>query len=717
MDPGATIHQESPSVEPFEHLSFLLATLRTSTNAHDMALYVATGLPELLPCALSGLLFSQQPTFTRPGSCQWNGSLLPDTESLAIHQAFQELVDEAMRQGPCFMAHTPENSTALHNTFLALQLTFLALLPLRTLHQQFGVVLVGRTSLDDFSSQEVILLHTFAEQLTVLLTDLHQQQQQQQHVHTLQTLVETRTAELSCTQVKYQALQHIQTAITTNASYQTLLQALAHTLAPLLPLDRTTLTRYQAVQDVFEVSALAGRHRPQQFGDVGTTVARLHSHLGWVWERQQPLWRGDLAQEQQFPIEGCLFQEGIRSYVVMPLLMAGEVLGTLNIGSTTPHRYTEEHLRFLQEVGQHLALALHHLSTTEMLTDCAQLDSATQAAAHPAFRTLIGHSRAFQKVIQLADSVASTDTTVLLLGETGTGKDLLAKAIHERSERRAHPLIMMNCAALPAGLIESELFGHERGAFTGAMTRKMGRFEQADGGTIFLDEIGDLPLELQVKLLRVLQDGTCERLGGSWTLNVNVRVIAATNQDLERAVAEGRFRADLYYRLRVFPIHLPPLRERLQDIPLLVQHFLTKYGSRFGKHIKTVSSMSMNALLAYPWPGNVRELEHVIERAAILSSKSRLELGNWLPAPSTAPGGGPIPTLAELERDHILHVLALTGWRVSGERGAARVLGLKASTLEARMKKLGISRRSIKFPLFGNIQGIVQKNTLFAMTR
>ena len=309
------------------------------------------------------------------------------------------------------------------------------------------------------------------------------------------------------------------------------------------------------------------------------------------------------------------------------------------------------------------------------------------------FEEIIGSSPALKKVFQNIERVATTSSTVLLTGETGTGKELVARAIHNLSSRKNSVLVKVNCAALPGGLIESELFGHEKGAFTGALSRKVGRFELANGGTIFLDEIGDLPLELQAKLLRVLQEGEFERVGGSQTIRVDARVIAATNRDLESAVGEGRFRQDLYYRLNVFPIRLPSVRERKEDIPLLVKYFSMKYGAKLGRRINTIPQKAMNSLLAYPWPGNVRELENVIERSVILSPGSQLELGDWLPKPSVSSRGTRVPTLEELEREHIIGVLELTGWRVSGEKGAGRLLNVKPTTLEARMKKLRIERK------------------------
>jgi len=311
------------------------------------------------------------------------------------------------------------------------------------------------------------------------------------------------------------------------------------------------------------------------------------------------------------------------------------------------------------------------------------------------FEELIGRSAALEKVLKNVERVAPTDSTVLVTGETGTGKELIARAIHNLSPRKGKPLVKVNCAAIPAGLIESELFGHEKGAFTGALARRIGRFELADGGTIFLDEIGELPLDLQSKLLRVLQEGEFERVGGTHTFKVHVRVIAATNRDLADLSRDGRVRPDLYYRLNVFPIHLPPLRERENDLELLAHFFLHKFSTRFGKRIERVSPSVLQALRAYPWPGNVRELEHVIERAVILSEGPDLEPIEWLTPPqgTTAVPGHAAP-LVEVERDHILRVLEATRWRVSGEKGAAKILGLNPTTLEARMKKLGIKRPS-----------------------
>ena len=311
------------------------------------------------------------------------------------------------------------------------------------------------------------------------------------------------------------------------------------------------------------------------------------------------------------------------------------------------------------------------------------------------FGDIVGQSNALSYVFFRVEQVAPLDATVLLLGETGTGKGMIARAIHHASARKERSMITVSCTALPASLIESELFGRERGAYTGSDARQIGRFELAHGGTIFLDEIGEMPLELQAKLLRVLQDGEFERLGSPRTIKVDVRIIAATNRNLELEIREGRFREDLFYRLNVFPITLPPLRQRKDDIPLLVQHFVAKFNKKIGKKIETVSRETLNLLEQYHWPGNVRELESVVERAVILSQGRELTvLDRFDSFPSSgATPGQEVKILADLEHDHILQVLQRTSWRIEGKNGAALLLGVNPSTLRARMRKAGICRK------------------------
>src|SRR5258706_43970 len=305
------------------------------------------------------------------------------------------------------------------------------------------------------------------------------------------------------------------------------------------------------------------------------------------------------------------------------------------------------------------------------------------------FEEIVGESAALNGVLDQVQTVAPTDSTVLIEGETGTGKELIAHAIHTHSKRNGRPFVKLNCAAIPLGLLESELFGHEKGAFTGAVSQKIGRFEAANGGTLFLDEIGDIPLELQAKLLRVLQEQEFERLGSTYTHRVNVRVVAATNQDLPRLVAEKLFRMDLYYRLNVFPVAIPSLRNRLLDISSLASHFARKYAERMAKRIESITSDAMEALVRHPWPGNIRELQNFIERAVILTNGDVLQLSAL---PSIAPGSTEPVTLAEAERDHILHALRESNWVVGGAAGAAARLGVKRTTLISKMGKRGLSR-------------------------
>ncbi len=401
-----------------------------------------------------------------------------------------------------------------------------------------------------------------------------------------------------------------------------------------------------------------------------------------------------------------LQEQGIQSVVAVPLRVGGGIRGFVGWSAIRARReFPEGLVQRLQLVGEIFGSALARsrseaklrsaLVAIEALKDRLQKENIylqEEVKVTHNFQTIIGSSRALSRTLQQVQQVAGTDTTVLLLGETGTGKEMLAHAIHDLSPRRDRALVKVNCVALPSTLVESELFGREKGAYTGALTRQIGRFEVADGSTVFLDEIGDLPPEIQVKLLRVLQDGEFERLGSNRTIKANVRVIVATNRDLAKAVQEGHFREDLYYRLNVFPITVPPLRERPEDIPQLVWAFVQEFAEGMAKVIDTIPRAVMERLQQYPWPGNIRELRNVIERAVITSRGSALEV--QLPQfPDTRGGEPPIVELEEVERHHILAILQRTGWRVRGENGAARLLGLKPTTLEARIKKLGILRR------------------------
>ena len=392
-------------------------------------------------------------------------------------------------------------------------------------------------------------------------------------------------------------------------------------------------------------------------------------------------------------------EAGIQALYSIPLVSAKGVLGTLNVGRKKAVAFSAADRELLHQLAKHLAMVLENARAYREIAELKNRLAEEKLYLEDEIRTelnfeqIIGESPALVSVLGQARTVAPSDATVLILGETGTGKELIARAIHNMSERKNESFIKLNCSAIPTGLLESELFGHEKGAFTGAISQKVGRLELADRGTFFLDEIGDIPQELQPKLLRVLQDHEFERLGSNRTLKVNIRLLAATNRDLARSVAAREFRSDLYYRLNVFPIHVPPLRQRRKDIPLLVRYFVQRLAQRMNKPIQVIPSETMSALVNWDWPGNIRELENFIERSVILTSGTVLkvplaELSNLGEERQIRRDA----TLQTAERDHILRVLRETGGVISGMRGAAARLGLKRTTLQSKMQKLGISR-------------------------
>ncbi len=400
-----------------------------------------------------------------------------------------------------------------------------------------------------------------------------------------------------------------------------------------------------------------------------------------------------LAKDAWWEHEFHLAAGGVRTYCSVPLVVRGKLIGAAAYTRTDPVPFTPEQIAILMEVARPLAVAVANAVANEEIRSLRQQVEAENIqlrsllGERPWFEEIVGDSAPLHRMLEAIEQVAGTDATVLITGETGTGKELVARAIHRRSPRASGPLVKVNCSAIPETLLASELFGYERGAFTGAAERRKGRFEQAHGGTLFLDEIGELSPEMQVMLLRVLQESEFERLGGGPTVHVDVRVIAATNQNLPKLVQEGRFRSDLFYRLNVFPIEVPALRERPEDVPILAGHFAAKYGERFGRRIARIDAQSMLALRGYDWPGNVRELENTIERAVILSTAGTLRCE----APARA-AAQPAAPERDGERQAIEAALAATRGRISGTSGAAARLGMPASTLEFRIKKLGIDK-------------------------
>jgi len=425
-------------------------------------------------------------------------------------------------------------------------------------------------------------------------------------------------------------------------------------------------------------------------------------HVSEVASSRKPYVSTDLEFQKRFPEDERLFQFGVRSYISLPLLKRGEMLGAVDFVSFEKRNFDRGEVQLLQDVSEIVSIAVSNaLAFEEINALKEQLQAENrllqdEIVQRSIFEEIVGSSQSLRNVLAAIDRVAPTDSTVLITGQTGTGKELIAHAIHRRSPRSGRALVKVNCAALPSELIASELFGHEKGAFTGALQQRIGRFEAANGGTIFLDEIGELTPEMQIALLRVLQEKEFERVGGNRTIQADVRVIAATNRDLQRHVAEGRFRADLYYRLNVFPIHAPSLKERIDDIPILVDYFISRFATRMGKRIRQIDRRTLEAFERYSWPGNIRELQNVIERGVILADGEvfRLEPGT-LPKDSQNSSEAPTSESSdtrEQQKARIEAVLKETRGRIAGPDGAAARLSIPASTLESRIKTLKINK-------------------------
>jgi formate hydrogenlyase transcriptional activator len=510
------------------------------------------------------------------------------------------------------------------------------------------------------------------------------------------------------------SLLQINNAIITNLTQQALLHSISEALLRVIFFDRCAITLYQPERDTFRFLAVEGELVSDYFRS-GLEDSHNETCVGWVFDHQRPLLRRDLEKEGQYANERRLIAEGLQSMCVLPLVFQGRSIGTLSLVSREKDRYSDEDAVFLQEVANQIVLAIQNMQSYQEIESLkARLEKENvylreELRTEHNFEEIVGNSPAVLRALGAVDQVAPTDSTVLIYGETGTGKELVARAIHSRSARNGRALVNVNCSAISAGLVESELFGHMKGAFTGALERRIGRFELAHGGTIFLDEIGELSIETQVKLLRVLQEHEFEPVGSSHPVRVDVRVIAATNRNLREAMQAGLFRSDLFYRLNVFPIELPPLRERRSDIPQLVAFCVSRFAKRLGKKIDGVSRESMEKLMNYPWPGNIRELQNVIERAVILSVDPILRLDRDLMAVAASTKGmealetdapeqrqaelkspKPLLTLDEVDRNHILAALQHAGGVVDGPRGAARILNLHPNTLRHRMAKLGI---------------------------
>ncbi len=572
-------------------------------------------------------------------------------------------------------------------------------LPLTTAHRRVGALGFGRQAEGGYSEEELEFGQLVAAQVAVALDNA---------LHYDEGLC--LQEQLARERDRLRLVLEVNNSVVSNLELHDLFHAISTSLRRLVSHDSATLLLPDAddpkMLRVYALDFPGGRgfvHQDMMIPMEGTNP-------GKAFLTAKPILAGTAPGYTPFTptrmkvIDG----EGLRSSMILPLVQNGSEasLGLLALGSRTEAAFTQADLEFLWQVAQQIAIgvknALEHRKLSESAARVSEQKSylEEEIRAEQDFEDIVGSSSALRSVLGQVETVAPTDSTVLVVGETGTGKELIARAIHDRSSRRERTFVKINCSAIPMGLLESELFGHEKGAFTGAIARKIGRFELAHQGTLFLDEIGDIPLELQPKLLRVLQEQEFERLGGTATHKVDVRVIAATNRNLSSMVAEGQFRSDLFYRLNVFPLSLPPLRERSEDIPLLARYFTSKYSRRMNRNVQSIPPHTLDAMTRYGWPGNVRELQNFIERAVILSSDGELRapLAELKTAPEietiSAPTNGDGRTLRDMERAHILEALQKSNWVIGGPTGAAARLGMKRTSLLYRMGKLRISRGS-----------------------
>jgi formate hydrogenlyase transcriptional activator len=491
-----------------------------------------------------------------------------------------------------------------------------------------------------------------------------------------------------------QLLLEINNTLVSNLNLRELLSAISHCLNTVMPHDAAALALYDESSKQLRLTALdfPAHEEPCAAGEI---IPLEGTPFGLALTTREPV-VSDYCKTENARVNSS----GLKSGCTAPLLFRDRVLGVLSIKSLRENAFSQDDAELLGQVAKQVAIAVENalayreIETLKNKLEEEKLYLEEEIRTEYNFEEIIGNSPALKRVLQDVETVADTDSTVLIYGETGTGKELIAHAIHNLSQRRERTLVKVNCAAIPTGLLESEFFGHEKGAFTGAIDRRIGRFELANQGTIFLDEVEDIPLELQSKLLRVLQEQEFERLGSSRTLRVSVRVVAATNSDLAELVAEKKFRSDLYYRLNVFPINVPPLRERPEDIPLLVHFFANKFAQQMKRPIESVPKDTMAALMSYHWPGNIRELQNLVERGVILSRGSSLEipLAELKQSTKATNHSNGSTTLEAVEREHILRVLGDAHWVIGGPTGAAARLGLNRTTLNHRIRKLGITR-------------------------
>jgi len=550
----------------------------------------------------------------------------------------------------------------------------ICVLPLTTVHRRIGSIAVASKRTDAYCTEEVRFLSLVADQAALAIDDALNFEASQ----VAQTKLERKNERLKL-------LLEVNNTIVSNLELRDLLKAISASLRSLMQCDGVSVALPDRESQQLQVYA----------ADFPDSQGLIRDEIRIIAGDDSPGARAYRTGEPASVMDA----QGVGSRCYLPLVSRSRTLGLLSLARLSPIAFSPRDLEFLSLIASQVAIAvenaLAYREIAELKDRLAQekvyLEDEIRNELN--FEEIVGRSPALRTVLQEIETVAPTDSTVLIHGETGTGKELIARAIHNLSARNNNAFVKLNCAAIPTGLLESELFGHEKGAFTGAVAQRIGRFELAHHGTVFLDEVGEIPLELQPKLLRVLQEREFERLGSSRTLRTDARLIAATNRDLAAMVGEQKFRADLFYRLNVFPVRVPPLRERQEDIPLLVRHFVQQFARRMGKAVDTIPTETMNILVRYHWPGNIRELQNLVERAVILSSGPVLKVPlNDLQSQPAVAAAERTETLEAAERRHILQALDAADWVISGPKGAAAALGLKRTTLQARMEKLGIRR-------------------------
>ncbi|HLZ50152.1 MAG TPA: sigma 54-interacting transcriptional regulator [Candidatus Acidoferrum sp.] len=584
----------------------------------------------------------------------------------------------------------------------------LAMVPLTTAQRRLGAMGFGRLVPQGITDTELQFMQRVGSQVAVAVDNALNYQTSQAY-----------QIQLARERDRLQVLLEVNNVLVSSRELPDLFRGIVTSLEKVIHHDYTSLALRDSSSGLLKIHALDFSSRPGLF-DQEITVPLDTTPSGHCFTTGQPLLaRGPEIDRFSNEIIRMLRAEGVQTICCVPLITHSRTFGTLNLASRRVDAFPPQDVELLQQVAAQIAIAVENalaFKQIDALKDKLaeeKLYLEEEIRSEFNFEEIIGESPALKRALAQVELVAPAGTAVLITGETGTGKELIARAVHNHSPRRERTFVKINCAAIPGGLLESELFGHERGAFTGALTQKIGRFELADRGTLFLDEVADLPLDLQPKLLRVLQEQEFERLGSNHTRRVDVRIVAATNADLAKLVADRSFRSDLYYRLNVFPIHIPALRERREDVPHLVRYFVQKFSRRLNKAVAYIPADAMDALSNYSWPGNIRELENFIERAVLLSPGKELrvplaELQSTAfanhgenssagadPSSSFATLATPtssISTLEEAERQHILRALRQTGWRIAGPKGAAALLGMKRTTLQARMRKLAIRR-------------------------